>query len=118
MKRFWNQAEAVAEDGIRRSSVSPRSAASFRRPASAQDGVHVTYDMTRLQRFAQHDGGTEQVAAVMATADRHANDAHLWAVVAEIVRRSHRNALSNPHAQTKSVSSMQDLLDEPYFSDP
>ena len=37
---------------------------------------------------------------------------------AEIVRRSHRNALSNPHAQNKSVSSMQDLLDEPYFSDP
>jgi acetyl-CoA acetyltransferase len=37
---------------------------------------------------------------------------------AEIVRRSHRSALSNPHAQTKSVWSMQDLIAEPYFSDP
>jgi putative DNA methylase len=30
---------------------------------------------------------TEAVAVVMATADRQANDAHLWAIVAEIVRQ-------------------------------
>jgi acetyl-CoA acetyltransferase len=37
---------------------------------------------------------------------------------AEVVRRSHRNALSNPHAQSKSVSAMHDLLEAPYFSAP
>ena len=37
--------------------------------------------------MAEWDGGTEAAARVLATADRQAGDAHLWAVVAEIVRQ-------------------------------
>jgi putative DNA methylase len=45
------------------------------------------FEVTRAMAKAWDDGGTEAVATVMATADRQANDAHLWAVVAEIVQQ-------------------------------
>lgn len=44
-----------------------------------------SFEVARAMATAWERGGTEAVAAVMATADRQANDAHLWAVVAEIV---------------------------------
>ncbi|NBH10358.1 DUF1156 domain-containing protein [Amycolatopsis sp. SID8362] len=43
------------------------------------------FEVARAMAEAWHDGGTEAVARVIAAADRPANDAHLWAVVAEIV---------------------------------
>lgn len=46
-----------------------------------------SFEVARAMAKAWDDGGTEAVAGVMATADRQANDAHLWAVVAEIVRQ-------------------------------
>ncbi|MEA5365411.1 hypothetical protein VA596_38195 [Amycolatopsis sp., V23-08] len=45
------------------------------------------FEVARAMAKAWDDGGTEAVARVMAIADRQANDAHLWAVVAEIVRQ-------------------------------
>ncbi|WP_346619647.1 hypothetical protein [Blastococcus montanus] len=45
------------------------------------------FEVARAMAKAWDDGGTEAVAGVMATADRQANDAHLWAIVAEIVRQ-------------------------------
>ncbi|MFI7283444.1 hypothetical protein ACIBOV_24595 [Micromonospora chersina] len=46
-----------------------------------------TFEIVRAMAKAWDDGGSETVAAVLAKADRQANDAHLWAVVAEIVRQ-------------------------------
>ncbi|MGM1058545.1 hypothetical protein [Saccharothrix sp. Mg75] len=46
-----------------------------------------SFEVARAMAKAWDDGGTEAVAAVLAIADRPANDAHLWAVVAEIVRQ-------------------------------
>ncbi|WFE47589.1 hypothetical protein [Verrucosispora sp. WMMD1129] len=46
-----------------------------------------TFEIARVVAKAWEEGGTEAVAAVLAKADRQANDAHLWAVVAEIVRQ-------------------------------
>ena len=46
-----------------------------------------SFEVARAIAKAWDNGGTETVAAIMATADRQANDAHLWAVVAEIVRQ-------------------------------
>lgn len=37
---------------------------------------------------------------------------------AEIVARSHRNALSNPNAQSKTVTPADELLEAPYFAAP
>jgi len=45
------------------------------------------FEVARAMAKAWEVGGTEAVARVMATADRQANDAHLWAVIAEIVRQ-------------------------------
>ncbi|MEU1964378.1 hypothetical protein ABZ541_04910 [Micromonospora sediminicola] len=46
-----------------------------------------TFDVARAMAKAWDDGGTEAVATILAMADRQASDAHLWAVVAEIVRQ-------------------------------
>jgi putative DNA methylase len=46
-----------------------------------------SFEVARAMAKAWNDGGTEAAAAVVAIADRPANDAHLWAVVAEIVRQ-------------------------------
>jgi putative DNA methylase len=44
-----------------------------------------SFEVARAMAKAWGDGGTEAVARVMATADRQANDTHLWAVVTDIV---------------------------------
>lgn len=46
-----------------------------------------SFEVTRAMARAWIDGGTEAVAIVMATADRQATDAYLWAVVGEIVQQ-------------------------------
>lgn len=46
-----------------------------------------SFEVARAMAKAWDGGGTEAVATVMAAADRQANDAHLWAIVAEIVRQ-------------------------------
>jgi hypothetical protein len=50
-------------------------------------GRSSSFEVVRAMAKAWDDGGTEAVARVVANADRTANDAHLWAVVAEIVRQ-------------------------------
>jgi adenine-specific DNA methylase len=46
-----------------------------------------TFETARAMAAAWDAGGTEAVAEVIAAADRSPNDAHLWAVVAEISRQ-------------------------------
>lgn len=46
-----------------------------------------TFETVRAMAAAWDAGGTEAVAETMATAERNPNDAHLWAVVAEINRQ-------------------------------
>jgi putative DNA methylase len=46
-----------------------------------------SFEVARAMAVAWNDGGTEAVATVMVASDRQPNDAHLWAVVAEIVRQ-------------------------------
>jgi putative DNA methylase len=45
------------------------------------------FEVARAIAKAWKDGGTEAVARVIAIAGRQANDTHLWAVIAEIVRQ-------------------------------
>jgi putative DNA methylase len=46
-----------------------------------------TFEVARAMAAAWVHGGTEAVAAVIATSGRHPTDAHLWAVVGEIVQQ-------------------------------
>ena len=46
-----------------------------------------TFEVARAMAAAWDEGATEAVAAVMAETDRQPNDAHLWAVVGEMVRQ-------------------------------
>lgn len=46
-----------------------------------------TFEVARAMAAAWDKGATEAVATVMAQADRQPTDAHLWAVVGEIVRQ-------------------------------
>ncbi len=46
-----------------------------------------TFEVARAMAAAWNQGATEAVAAVIAAGDRQPTDAHLWAVVGEIVRQ-------------------------------
>ncbi|MBO4236829.1 DUF1156 domain-containing protein [Pseudonocardia alni] len=61
-----------------------------------------SFEVARAMAKAWDVGGTEAVATVLATADRQANDAHLWAIVAEIVRQ-----LPTSDSVAKALSAVQ-----------
>lgn len=87
--RFLAQADNLRLEELR-GPLLTESKSGFKLRLDAPDAVtgrSSSFEVARAMAKAWDDGGTEQVAAVMATADRQANDAHLWAVVAEIVRQ-------------------------------
>lgn len=61
-----------------------------------------SFEVARAMATAWDEGGSEAVATVMAVAERQANDAHLWAVVAEIVRQ-----LPSSDTVAKALSGVQ-----------
>lgn len=58
----------------------------FDAPATVTQSTS-SFEVARAMAGAWDDGGTEAVATVMASADRQANDAYLWAVVGDIVQQ-------------------------------
>lgn len=87
--RFLAQADNLRLEDMR-GSLLTESRSGFKLRLDAPEVVNdgsSSFEVVRAMAKAWDEGGTEAVAAVMATADRPANDAHLWAVVAEIVRQ-------------------------------
>ncbi|MCU1612623.1 MAG: Adenine-specific methylase containing a Zn-ribbon-like protein [Frankiales bacterium] len=87
--RFLAQVDNLRLEELR-GALLTESKSGFKLRLDASNGVSErssTFEVARAMAKAWDDGGTEAVASVMAVADRQANDAHLWAVVAEIVRQ-------------------------------
>lgn len=87
--RFLAQADNLRLEELRGALLS-ESKSGFKLKLDAPNAVtpaSSSFEVARAMAQAWDDGGTEAVAGVMATADRQANDAHLWAIVAEIVRQ-------------------------------
>ena len=87
--RFLAQADNLRLEELR-GALLTESKSGFKLKLEAPDAVtpgSSSFEVARAMAKAWDDGGTEAVAGVMAAADRQANDAHLWAVVAEIVRQ-------------------------------
>ncbi|TQM11050.1 hypothetical protein [Pseudonocardia kunmingensis] len=87
--RFLAQADNLRLEDMR-GPLLTESKSGFKLRLDAPDAVterSSNFEVARAMAKAWDDGGTEAVATVMATADRQANDAHLWAVVAETLRQ-------------------------------
>lgn len=87
--RFFAQADELRLEDLR-GRILAESPAGFRlrldEPAEVGPGSS-TFEVVRAMAHAWDAGGTEAVAAVIAAADREANDQHLWAVVADLTRQ-------------------------------
>lgn len=85
--RFLAQADNLRLEDLRESLLSEsKSGYKLRLNAPKQvSSRSATFEVVRAMAAAWDTGGTETVAAVMAQADRQPNDAHLWAVVGEVV---------------------------------
>lgn len=87
--RFLAQADNLRLEDMR-GALLIESKSGFKLRLDSPDAVterSSTFEVARAMAKAWDDGGTETVATVLAHADRQANDAHLWAVVAEIVQQ-------------------------------
>lgn len=86
--RFLAQADNLRLEEMRGLLTESRSGFRLRldSPEAVSHGSS-SFEVARAMAKAWDDGGTEAVAAIMAISDRPANDAHLWSVVAEIVRQ-------------------------------
>lgn len=87
--RFLAQADSLRLEDMR-GPLLTESKSGFKLRLDAPDAISersASFEVARAMAKAWDDGGTEAVARVMAAADRQANDPHLWAVVAEIVRQ-------------------------------
>ncbi|WP_146243967.1 DUF1156 domain-containing protein [Curtobacterium sp. MCBD17_013] len=87
--RFLAQADNLRLEELR-GALLTESKGGFKLRLDAPDAVSDRsshFEVARAMAKAWDNGGTEAVAGVLATADRQANDAHLWAIVAEIVRQ-------------------------------
>lgn len=87
--RFQAQADSLRLEDLR-GQLLTESKAGFKLRLDEPEQVtdkSSTFEVARAMAAAWDGGGTEAVAAVVAAADRAPNDAHLWAVVAEIGRQ-------------------------------
>jgi putative DNA methylase len=87
--RFLAQADNLRIEDMR-GPLLTESKSGFKLRLDAPDHVterSSTFEVARAVAAAWHQGATEAVAAVIAAADRQPTDAHLWAVVGEIVRQ-------------------------------
>lgn len=102
--RFLAQADNLRLEDMR-GPLLTESKSGFKLRLDAPDAISersASFEVARAMAKAWDDGGTEFVARIMASADRQANDPHLWAVVAEIVRQV---PVSDPIA--KALSAVQ-----------
>jgi putative DNA methylase len=87
--RFLAQADNLRIEDMR-GPLLTESKSGFKLRLDAPDRVterSSTFEVVRAMAATWHQGATEAVAAVIAAADRQPTDAHLWAVVGEIVRQ-------------------------------
>ncbi|MER6590344.1 hypothetical protein ABT214_00445 [Micromonospora purpureochromogenes] len=87
--RFLAQADNLRLEDMR-GALLTESKSGFKLRLDAPDSFSdrsSTFEIARVTAKSWEEGGSEAVAAMLAKADRQANDAHLWAVVAEMVRQ-------------------------------
>ncbi|CAN7241934.1 hypothetical protein LJR078_001034 [Arthrobacter sp. LjRoot78] len=79
-----------------------------------------TFEVARAMATAWDGGGTEAVAKVMAHVDRQPNDAHLWAVVGEIVAQlpASDNVAKSLTAIQRNASTIGNLIQRVTADEP
>ena len=87
--RFLAQADSLRLEDVR-GVLLTESRSGFKLRLDPPDAVgprSSTFEVARATAKAWDEGGTEAVATVLVTTDRPAGDAHLWAIIAEIVQQ-------------------------------
>ena len=111
--RFFAQADELRLDDLR-GRILTESAGGFRLRLDDPGQVgpqSSTFEVVRAMAHAWETGGTEAVAAVVATAERDPSDQHLWAVVADLTRQiPSADGLAKALAGIKRVSNTVSTL--------